>query len=160
MSVRACVSALTHLIEPAPVEAPGQVQPEKSGSVRETLPRRGRSGGFEWRDRDPVRCPAGRSFATLTIVGVATSVAAQRVVPEKFPEYRRGVTLGATAYTLWGLFPLYWTLLAASGALEALAHRMVWSLVVMAIVLLATGRLASARAVLASRRRLGLLEGG
>jgi chloramphenicol-sensitive protein RarD len=88
---------------------------------------------------------------------VAASVAAQRAIPENGPEYRRGVTLGATAYTLWGLFPLYWTLLAAAGALEALAHRMLWSLVVVAVVLVATGRVSSARAVLASRRKLGLL---
>jgi chloramphenicol-sensitive protein RarD len=91
---------------------------------------------------------------------VVSSVAGQRAVPDAFPEYRRGVTLGATAYGLWGLFPLYWTLLGSAGALEALAHRMVWSLVVMLGVLWWLNRgtaFASVRAVLASRRKLGLL---
>ena len=48
---------------------------------------------------------------------------------------RRGLTFGAIAYLIWGLFPLYFPLLQPAGALEILAHRMVWSLVVSALVL-------------------------
>jgi len=48
---------------------------------------------------------------------------------------RRGLILGATAYLLWGLFPLYFPLLQPAGALEVLAHRMVWSLLVSAVIL-------------------------
>jgi chloramphenicol-sensitive protein RarD len=48
---------------------------------------------------------------------------------------RRGLTYGAAAYLIWGLFPLYFPLLEPAGALEILAQRMVWSLVVAAIVL-------------------------
>ncbi|MEV7801391.1 EamA family transporter RarD [Microbispora sp. NPDC088329] len=51
------------------------------------------------------------------------------------PDTRRGVLYGVTAYTMWGLFPLYWPLLKPSGAVEILAHRMVWSLVVVITVL-------------------------
>src|SRR3954463_5195422 len=51
------------------------------------------------------------------------------------PDLRRGVLLGAAAYTMWGLFPLYWPLLKPSGAVEILAHRMVWSLVAVVTVL-------------------------
>ena len=47
---------------------------------------------------------------------------------------RRGIVAGVTAYLIWGLFPLYWPLLEPAGALEILAHRMVWSLVVMALL--------------------------
>ncbi len=47
---------------------------------------------------------------------------------------RRGVLLGVAAYLIWGLFPLYWPLLEPAGAGEILAHRMVWSLVVMSLV--------------------------
>ena len=50
---------------------------------------------------------------------------------------RRGLVLGVTAYLIWGLFPLYWPLLEPAGAIEILAHRMVWSLVVMLVVLTA-----------------------
>jgi chloramphenicol-sensitive protein RarD len=52
---------------------------------------------------------------------------------------RRGLTLGVTAYLIWGLFPLYFPLLQPAGALEVLAHRMIWSLVVSAIVLTVVG---------------------
>ena len=44
---------------------------------------------------------------------------------------RRGFLLGVAAYGLWGLFPIYWTLLEPAGAVEILAHRICWSLVVM-----------------------------
>ena len=47
---------------------------------------------------------------------------------------RRGVLLGFACYVTWGLFPLYWPLLEPAGAGEILAHRIVWSLVLMAVV--------------------------
>lgn len=40
------------------------------------------------------------------------------------------------AYLLWGGFPLYFPLLQPAGPVEILAHRFVWPLVVMAILLL------------------------
>ena len=43
-------------------------------------------------------------------------------------ESRRGFLLGVAAYAIWGLFPLYWPLLEPAGAIEILAHRIVWSL--------------------------------
>jgi chloramphenicol-sensitive protein RarD len=64
---------------------------------------------------------------------------------------------GVTAYGLWGLFPLYWSLLASAGALETLAHRMLWSLVVVAVVVVWTRRIGSVRAVLRDRRQFLLL---
>ncbi|MFB9251308.1 EamA family transporter RarD [Sphaerisporangium melleum] len=51
------------------------------------------------------------------------------------PDSRRGLLYGIAAYTMWGLFPLYWPLLKPSGAVEILAHRMVWSLVAVIAVL-------------------------
>lgn len=44
-------------------------------------------------------------------------------------DQRRGTAYGVAAYLLWGLFPLYWPLLKPAGAIEILAHRIVWSLV-------------------------------
>jgi len=54
-------------------------------------------------------------------------------------EDRRGLLLGAAAFGLWGLFPLYWPLLEPAAASEILAHRILWSLLLSA-VLLAVGR--------------------
>jgi chloramphenicol-sensitive protein RarD len=72
---------------------------------------------------------------------------------------RRGFLYGATAYLLWGLFPLYWPLLKPAGALEILAHRMLWSLGFVAIVVWRTHAWARVRAVLAVREKRWLLGG-
>ena len=66
----------------------------------------------------------------------------------------RGVLLGTGAYLLWGLFPLYWPLLEPSGSLEVLAHRVLWSLAVVVLMLAVTRRLGAVRAVVADRGRL------
>lgn len=64
---------------------------------------------------------------------------------------------GIAAYVMWGAFPLYFPLLAPAGALEVLAHRVVWSLVTMWIVVLLTRRAGAVRAVFADRRARLLL---
>ncbi|WP_062357233.1 EamA family transporter RarD [Herbidospora yilanensis] len=51
------------------------------------------------------------------------------------PDLHRGVWYGIAAYVLWGLFPLYWPLLKPSGAVEILAHRMLWSLAAVVAIL-------------------------
>ncbi|PKH43813.1 EamA family transporter RarD [Nocardioides alpinus] len=75
------------------------------------------------------------------------------------PDSRRGLILGATAYILWGTFPLYWTLLEPGGAVEILAHRIVWSLVTMVVILVLWHRGPQLRAVLRDRRTTLLLAG-
>lgn len=65
------------------------------------------------------------------------------------------MALGAAAYLLWGLFPLYWPLLEPAGAVEILAHRVVWSLVVVAAVLVVQRRWRWIGAL--GRRRVALL---
>ena len=67
---------------------------------------------------------------------------------------RQGTLYGAAAYLLWGLFPLYWPLLEPSTALEVLAHRVVWSLVVVVVLLAVTRRVAQVREALRDRRRV------
>lgn len=48
---------------------------------------------------------------------------------------RAGVVYGLTAYGLWGLLPLYWKLLDHVGAIEVLANRMIWSLLMVIAIL-------------------------
>jgi chloramphenicol-sensitive protein RarD len=55
------------------------------------------------------------------------------------------------------LFPLYWPLLEPAGAFEILAHRIVWSLVTMAVLVVALGRLRAVRRMLGSGRTVRLL---
>ena len=68
---------------------------------------------------------------------------------------RTGFVAGVAAYLLWGLFPLYWPLLEQAKPVEILAHRIVWSVVVLAIVLAATSGFRWAGSL--GRRRAGLL---
>ncbi len=72
-------------------------------------------------------------------------------------ESRRGFLIGAAAYLMWGLFPLYWPLLEPAGAVEILAHRIFWSLAVMALLVVLLRRTDRLRAVMASRRTLAIL---
>ncbi|HET6563494.1 MAG TPA: EamA family transporter RarD [Marmoricola sp.] len=72
-------------------------------------------------------------------------------------EGRRGFLMGLGAYSLWGLFPLYWPFLEPAGALEILAHRVVWSAVVMAVLVLLVRRTAELRRALTSPRTVVLM---
>ncbi|MFF5018526.1 EamA family transporter RarD [Streptomyces sp. NPDC001165] len=72
-------------------------------------------------------------------------------------EHRTGLLNGFAAYGMWGLVPLFWPLMKPAGALEILAHRMVWSLVFVAVALLVMRRWAWAGELLRQPRRLGLI---
>ena len=69
------------------------------------------------------------------------------------PEQRKGFTYGFTAYLIWGLFPLYWKLLDHSGAIELLAHRVLWSLVTIAILVVVLRKFGQVKALLREPRR-------
>ena len=72
-------------------------------------------------------------------------------------DHRRGLLLGVTAYVLWGGFPLYWPHLEPAGALEILAHRVLWSLLTMGLLVLLLRRRAQFRALFSHRRTFLLL---
>jgi chloramphenicol-sensitive protein RarD len=56
-------------------------------------------------------------------------------VTQPSPTDRGGVALGAAAYLLWGLFPAFFHLLESAGPVEVLAHRVLWTLVLMVVIL-------------------------
>lgn len=70
---------------------------------------------------------------------------------------RTGLAYGFAAYGMWGLFPLYWPLLEPAGAAEILAHRMMWSLLAVLLLLLVLRRWAWIPALLRQPRRLALV---
>jgi len=45
----------------------------------------------------------------------------------------KGILCGIGAYSLWGLFPLYWKLLRHVSAFELIGHRIVWSFVLLVL---------------------------
>jgi chloramphenicol-sensitive protein RarD len=53
---------------------------------------------------------------------------------------RGGYLSGVAAYGLWGFFPLYINLLHPAGSMEILAHRIVWSVAFVALLLVVTRR--------------------
>lgn len=73
---------------------------------------------------------------------------------------RSGFLLGVAAYTLWGGFPLYWPLLEPAGALEILAHRVLWSLVTVAVLLVVLKRTPQLSAIIRTPRTRRLLATG
>lgn len=73
---------------------------------------------------------------------------------------RLGFLLGVAAYTLWGAFPLYWPLLEPAGAIEILAHRVLWSLVTVALLVVVTRRVPALRAIIGTPRVRRLLTVG
>ena len=75
-------------------------------------------------------------------------------------DQRLGVVYGFAAYFLWGAFPLYFPLLEPAHPVEILAHRIVWSLVAVVVVLAVGGSgLRALVAVMRDRRKLKLLVG-
>lgn len=54
-----------------------------------------------------------------------------------------GILSGAGAFILWGIFPIYWKLVAQVPALQIMSHRVTWCFVFMALVLLVTKKLGS-----------------
>ena len=71
-------------------------------------------------------------------------------------ELRLGILYSLAAYGLWGLFPLFWPLLKPASAMEILAHRVIWSLLVVALPLARLGGFGWLRHL--GRRRLGLVS--
>ena len=47
---------------------------------------------------------------------------------------RAGLLFGLAAYGLWGVMPIYFKLLKAVPSIDIVAHRIVWSLVVLAML--------------------------
>jgi chloramphenicol-sensitive protein RarD len=45
-----------------------------------------------------------------------------------------GIPLGLTAYAVWGFIPLYFKLLATVGPIEIVAHRILWSLILLGLL--------------------------
>ncbi len=70
---------------------------------------------------------------------------------------RRGLLFGLGAYGLWGVIPIYFKALAAVPALDIVAHRVLWSVPFIALLLTWAAGWREVRQALADRRTLSLL---
>ena len=71
-----------------------------------------------------------------------------------------GLIYGITAYTMWGLFPLYFRAVAQVPPLLILCHRIFWSALFLSAVLSLRGEWRALLPIVRSRRSLGLLLAG
>ena len=78
--------------------------------------------------------------------------------PGPAPLDRVGLATGVGAYVLWGVLPLYFPLLQPAGAVEIIAHRVVWSLLFCFVLLAATRTWGAFVTALRNRRTLGILS--
>jgi len=69
---------------------------------------------------------------------------------------RRGFLLGLTCYILWGIFPIYFKSVGNVDPLQILLHRVVWSMVLTAIIITVTRRWDAVAPALRNRRVLAL----
>ena len=70
---------------------------------------------------------------------------------------RAGILLGLAAYTIWGVMPLYFKLVARVSSAEIVAHRIVWSLLFLGGLATLLRRWSDIRAALATGRVLTTL---
>ncbi len=48
--------------------------------------------------------------------------------------FRYGLAMGFGAYFIWGLFPLFWSVLEPAGAAEIVSHRIIWSMLFLLLI--------------------------
>lgn len=68
----------------------------------------------------------------------------------------QGLAFAVGAYFLWGFLPLYMKLVSHMSAAEVVAHRIIWSLPIAAIILIVLRRTSDLRDALKSPRTMGM----
>jgi chloramphenicol-sensitive protein RarD len=71
---------------------------------------------------------------------------------EKISPEVSGTIAAFGAYIMWGLFPLYWRLLASVPPMQILAHRIVWAAVFCAVLMAARKRLGEIASLVKNRK--------
>lgn len=70
----------------------------------------------------------------------------------------RGLALGIGAYSLWGILPIYFKAIAEVGPVDIVAHRVLWSVPFLALLLAVFGGFKDVWAALRSRRTIAFLS--
>ena len=70
---------------------------------------------------------------------------------------RAGLLFGLAAYGLWGVMPIYFKLLKAVSSVDIVAHRIVWSLIVLALLATIVRAWDQIGAAIRSRKTLAML---
>jgi len=102
-----------------------------------------------------------KGAAVSTHVRAAVGASAQRArtaaVPSGAGHARGGFALGLGAYGLWGVLPIYFEALRTVPPVDIVAHRVLWSLPFLAVLVALGGRMANVRAALRRPRTVAML---
>lgn len=79
-----------------------------------------------------INAPTISLFIIVGVVGMKT---------DQHTEIIKGIAFATGAYIMWGILPIYWKLVQSVPSPEVLAHRIVWSFLLMIVILLVTGKL-------------------
>ncbi|MGB0906024.1 MAG: EamA family transporter RarD [Maricaulaceae bacterium] len=71
--------------------------------------------------------------------------------------HRRAFMAGLAAYIIWGIFPLYFKVIEAAGAVEILSHRIIWSVPFALLLILARRQIGDLIRAIKTPKVLGLL---
>lgn len=69
-------------------------------------------------------------------------------------QWRAGLTYGLTAYALWGVMPIYFKQIASVASLDIVAHRILWSLIALSLLLTFAGAWGQVGAAIRNRKVL------
>ena len=79
------------------------------------------------------------------------------MIPSAGSQLQKPARAGLAAYLMWGLFPIYFKVMADVAALEMLAHRIVWSLPFGALIIWTRHQWPEVKRALTHGRTLGFL---
>ena len=77
-------------------------------------------------------------------------------VPPNNTDTPKGLALAVMAYVLWGFLPLYMKAMEHIGPIEVVAHRVIWSVPVAGLLLIALGRTGDLKTALRNPKMLGM----
>ena len=77
--------------------------------------------------------------------------------PGAYPDSKRGIVFGLAAYGLWGILPIYFKLLGHISAFDIVAHRVLWSLPFLALLIILARHWNQVRDAVTHPRVLGML---
>jgi chloramphenicol-sensitive protein RarD len=83
---------------------------------------------------------------------------ARRISSRSDHESGRGLLLGIGAYALWGILPIYFKAIGEVGPVDIVAHRVLWSVPFLAILLAVFGGFTDVRSAIRSRRTVAFLS--
>lgn len=92
-------------------------------------------------------------FASARFETFALSAMPTDTLTPAAPNRRAGLLAALISYLFWGFMSLYWSLLEKADSWEVIAHRVVWTLVFLGLLLCAQGRLPDIRNTVQLLRR-------